>query len=453
MRQRFWFLCCSLGFWKRVCGWLATVITRASLKKFELEARISWLITTISGEFTKAREPLQRACDLDELPARADSRVNALIEEAAREFSSPKLVLCDAAARLGGGNPSGICGDETFYEHVHFKPEGSYRLGKAWAEEVEKQLPPATRSQSAGPWASESLCERRLALTDWNRRNDLNEVAARRRRPPLNGQSNNGQELAQLDSELSELGKRMDVQGAEEARRLCLEAISRAPADMDLHGNFADLLEALGDWKGAAGQWRQVEQLLPQYYLAHFQEGRMLERQGELGRARAAFEQALALRPGMAQAWFELSNLSASEGKLEAAWQEVEKAQKLQPNQAVFYACQGKLLSRMGRPAEAVGRFREAVKVDPTFLDGRIALGNELAGLGRLDEARLEFEAGTKLRPDSAVAHLDLGAVLARQDRFPEARREFEQALRLEPANVRAQEYLARVEALMKEGR
>jgi tetratricopeptide (TPR) repeat protein len=354
--------------------------------------------------------------------------------------------LFEAPSALAAATSDGICGDEAFYEHVHFKYGGSYHLGRAWAEQVENFLPGEIKNRAAGPWASQALCERRLALTDWNRRNDLGEIAGRRHAAPLSGQSNNAQQLAALQAELAALNQRMDAADATQARQICLEAIEHAPQDMDLHGNFADFLEAIGDPKQAAEQWREVQRLLPQYYMGYFQEGRMLERMGQLDQARAAFNQTIALRPAMAPAWFELGNIDASEGKLDLALQEVDCARQRQPHQPAYYACMGRLLSRLNRHADAVERYRQALQVDTNYWDGRIALGEELAATGNLAEAQTEFESGVKLRPDSARAHLDLGVTFARQGRPDAAQHELEEALRLEPGNKQAQETLHQIQ-------
>jgi tetratricopeptide (TPR) repeat protein len=393
-----------------------------------------------------ARGYFRRACDDDALPARADSRINSIIRQTSRRFPDENLVLFDAPAALAANDPTGICGGETFYEHVHFNYSGSFRLGRAWAEQVEGLLPEAIKKSAAGPWMPQSLCERRLAMTDWNRRNDLSEVVARRHAPPLSGQSNNAEQLAALQTELAVLNKRMDSADAAQAEQLCREAIERAPRDFDLRCNFADFLEATGNANQAEEQWREVQRIMPRYYLGYFQQGRMLERLSELELARSAFRRTVELRPAMAQAWFELSNIDASQGNLPSAVEELERARRLQPRQPVFYACLGKLLSRMGRHDDALKSFRQALEVDSNYWDGHLALGDELAAVGSLPEAQIQFETCIKQRPDSPPAHVKLGAALAQQGQSAAARHEFEEALRLDPANKPAQELLSQMQ-------
>jgi tetratricopeptide (TPR) repeat protein len=360
----------------------------------------------------EAREHFALARDLDALPARTDSRINDMIRQAARELAAPGLVLFDAPAVLASNSASGICGEETFYEHVHFNFDGNYRLARAWAEQVEGLLPANVRQSAAPSWLSQEICERRLGLTDWNRRNDLVEILRRRQRPPLQQQDNNAQQSQRLREEINYLSWRMDPGGAAAARAIYLDAIARAPEDFDLYSNYADFLESIGAVKEALAQWQTLQELMPSYYLAYFQEGRLLEREGELTTARSSFVQALALHPDMAAAWYELSNIDASQSRFDSALQEVDRAAQLEPAQGVFRACAGKLLSKMNRHQDAIARFRQAVAVQPDYLDGHISLGAELAADGKSADAKNEFLAVLRLDPANKTAR----AYLARTD-------------------------------------
>jgi tetratricopeptide (TPR) repeat protein len=300
---------------------------------------------------------------------------------------------------------TGVCGDETFYEHVHFNFDGNYRLARAWAEQVERLLPSNVRQSSAPPWLSQEICERRLALTDWNRRNDLSEMFRRRQHPPLNQQDNNAQESQMLRDEINRLSRRMDSGNAAAARAIDLDAIARAPQDPDLHANFADFLESTGALKEAVVQWQTLQKLMPSYFLPYFQEGRLRERQGELAAARSSFVQALALNPGMAPAWYELSNVDASQGQFDLALKEVDRAAQLEPAQGVFPVCAGKLLSRMKRPQDAIARYRQAIEVQPDYLEGHVSLASELAANGKMADAKNEFQAVLRLDPANKTAH------------------------------------------------
>jgi tetratricopeptide (TPR) repeat protein len=377
----------------------------ATMDPVRADAQFHWAQSLLGmTNLVEARQHYSLARDLDALPVRTDSRINKIIREAAQKWAAPGLVFLDAPALLGTNSEADICGEETFYEHVHFNFDGNYRLARLWAEQVEKLLPSHVIQGAAQSWLAQDLCERRLGLTDWNRRNDLAEILRRRQRPPLNQQDNNGAQVQMLREEINRLSRRMDAADADAARGIYLDALARAPQDFDLYANYADFLESIGDLKEALVQWKALQGLMPSYYLAYFQAGRILERTGDLAAAHASFVQTLALRPGMAAAWYELSNIDASQGRLDSALNEVDRAAKLEPAQGVFYACAGKLLAKMNRHEDAIAHYRQSIAAQPDYVDGHLSLGAALAADGKLAAARDEFLAVLRLDPANKAA-------------------------------------------------
>src|SRR5204863_6785255 len=76
---------------------------------------------------------------------------------------------------------------EWFYEHVHFNFDGNYRLGRAWAEQIERVLGSGANT-APGTWASQERCERMLGLTDWNRAAVFREILHRFKEAPFTNQ-------------------------------------------------------------------------------------------------------------------------------------------------------------------------------------------------------------------------------------------------------------------------
>jgi len=371
-------------------------------------AQCLWSMTN----FAAAREHFQKACDCDALPFRADSRLNDLIRQAARQSGNSNLLLFDAATDLATNSPGEICGNETFFEHVHFNFDGNYRLARAWAGMIAPFLPESSSAKrTERDWLSQGICEQRLALTDWNRMFTVSEVIRRRRQPPLSSQTDNGRELEALSNELKLLQQQADAAAAATARTLYLDDIQRDPDDFLLRFNFGDFLEAIRDWKEGAADWKQVQALLPQYYLGYLQEGRILEHAGQLDEAESAFRRTVELYPRMTTAWFELSNIHTSEGKLEQALQECERARSLEPDQPAFYVCLGTVLSRMNRPSAAIEQFRKAIQIRPDSWDAHLILAKELSRAGQRAEATTEFEEVLRLDPNNQAARQSLDAL------------------------------------------
>jgi tetratricopeptide (TPR) repeat protein len=396
-----------------------------------------------SNNFPADRTEFQKACDDDTLPFRADSRINSIIHDAATEFAGPNLRFCDATAPTTLGEAdTNIFGDEFFLEHVHLNFHGNYRLGLAWAENIEGLLPPEIRNSAINAWASEELCDRRLGLSDWNRVIVASELIRRRQKAPLSGQSNNAQELEKLGRELNALRRRMNAADGADARAMFIEDIQHNPDDYLLRFGYGDFLEGIGDAAEALKNWRQVEELLPQYYLVYLQEGRMLEQERQLDDAHTAFQRAVSLYPRMTVAWFEMSNIDASQGKYDASLGECENAVKLEPGQPVLWACLGRILSKMNRHTEAIEKYRQSILINSNYFDGRLALAEELTVAGQTRQATNEFIAAIKLQPASAQAHLEFGEALLKMNDRSGARQQFQETLRIDPHNDLARKQL-----------
>jgi len=398
------------------------------------------------ANFAGAREHFQKACDSDALPFRADSRINGNIQKTARQFASDRLVFFDAAAAMAANTSNGICGRETFYEHVHFNFDGNYRLGLAWAEQVEKMLPASiSRTARTNVWATREICDQILALTDWNRCAVVETMIDRLKRPPLSDQSNNAERMRLLRDEAGELRQHMNPVAAKDAVGIYLAAINRNPRDHLLLENFAEFLESTGDLKQAAAQWQRMRELLPHSCEPFYQTGRLLSELGQWTEAEAALTKALTLRPRLAEGWFELGGVHLSTKRFESALQNYNRARQLDPENAAYCAYAGKALSKLNRQAEAVQLYRRAIQLQPDLWEAHFALGDELSATSRFSEAENEYGQVIRLRPALAMAHLDRGVMLARLGQFDKALEEFEETLRLEPGNRQAQEYFERV--------
>lgn len=396
---------------------------------------------------TAARRHFQAACDLDALPFRTDSWLNGLIAEAAREAANSALVLFDAAAWLATNSPTGIPGQESFYEHVHFNFDGNYRLALGWAEQVARCLPASFTGHAAADWASQALCERRLGLSDWNRCIVGENMLERFRQAPLSQQSNNSQRAETLQAQIKSWRSRMDGAAAAKARELYVEDIQRAPSDYCLSENFASFLVATGDLAGAVAQWQRVHEIIPQDYLAAFRLGELLPQLGKMAEAQAMLTQAAARRPFLSDPWVELGKIHITQGKLEWALEDFSHARKLRPTDPERSYHTGRALALLNRPQEAIEAFREAIRLNPGYWQAHDALGGLLGLANNIAEAKAELEQVVRLQPSYGRAHLNLGVALLKGGDAFSAAREFQETLRLEPTNSVAADYLRKAQA------
>jgi tetratricopeptide (TPR) repeat protein len=405
-----------------------------------------------SANFGAAREHFQRACDDDALPFRATSRINELIRQVGRQFAGANIDCFDVVPVLETNTSEGLCGQETFYEHVHFNFEGNYRLARAWAGKVEMFLPASLRSGATAAWASQDKCELRLGLTDWDRYHVLEEVIGRRQRPPLNAQFNNGQLLRALSDQAAELKRGMDSGTARmKARDIYVEALRRAPEDYFILQNFAEFLQDTGEIKPAIEQWQQVRELIPQDHEPLYQLGRLAAVQGQYAQAKKLLGETVAMRPSFAPGWFELGSVHAAATNYDLAVAAFDRALRFEPENAKYWLYDGLALAMVGRRSEAIEHYRQAVRLDPRDWKAHFELGGLLGQDGNMSEARAESEASVRLNPAFPTSHLNLGLALAKLGSLDEAERQFEETLRLDPGNSRASDYLAQVRALKKD--
>jgi tetratricopeptide (TPR) repeat protein len=399
-----------------------------------------WLLlqTNLAG----AGEHFRLACDHDALPFRADSRINTAIRAERDQHSGSGLMLFDAATALAPGEPKGLCGDETFFEHVHFDFDGRYRLGLAWAKHIESMLLPKTNG-----WASQAVCEQKLGLSAWNRAQVIHFMVERMEMPPLSNQGNNIPRREALEKRTRQLRAQMSADNSVKTRQEFVNLLKERPEDFYLHENFAVYLELAGDPVAAAEEWLRFRELLPHDCLGYYQAGRLLPAQQRFGEAEASLRTALAIRPSRTEAWIELGNVLALQKKYAEALASYDQALKQDPQNGQTLLRRGKVLANTNRHAEAMESYRAAIQVNTTDGLAHHELGLELAGAGQLEAAGKELAEAARLIPSGVAARFDYGVLLMKQQRWEEAQREFEAVVRLEPGNTRAQKTLETLRA------
>ena len=305
-----------------------------------------------------------QAVDDDTLPFRADSEINESIREASRKFTENPVMLCDATERLKAASPDGIPGAESFYEHVHLNPNGNHALALAWAEEVEKLLPPELKREAKPSWISQSECEDLLGLTDWNRVSILEDILRRIQHAPFSGQSGSAQRVARLESEIRELRQHLTNEAAAHAQEVYLRALRRAPEDFRLHENYAEFLEARNELDPAIAERKKVCELIPGYYFPYYSLGLDFKEAGDLDEARETLLKADALKPDQADVRMELGIVYARQGEWEQARRQLQEARRLNPEEPHVPLYLGEVLWKLNRREEALTSLREAIRLN-----------------------------------------------------------------------------------------
>jgi tetratricopeptide (TPR) repeat protein len=399
------------------------------------------------NKYAEAREALQGASDDDALPFRTDAAENEIIRAAAKTFAG-SVTLCDAAKELAASTPETICGDETFYEHVHFNFDGGHRLGLRWAQQLEQMI--SGNLKRSDGWLAPAECEARLGLSDWNRALVWEHMAGRLRQAPFSTQTNNPQRLEKLAAGVAALRGKMSAENAADAKKNFAAGMARSPEDYALRENFAVFLQSSGDLPGAVAEWRRVAEMLPHDYLPHFQLAHLLNELGEKNEAATQAQAAVRRRPSLTEGWIELGRAQAAQNNFSEALKSFAVAQTQRPNDAQLVFRIGKVHAQQNDRAAAMAAYRAAIQINPAHWEAHYELGGELDAAGQLTEALAEFGAAARLNPEYSRAHFNFGVLLAKNSRLDEAQREFAETLRLEPNYSNAREALAKIQILQR---
>lgn len=372
-----------------------------------------------------AKVEFQRACNLDTLRFRSDSRINEIIGQVA---AAGNVSLIDAGQELAR-QASGICGADFFYDHVHPNFTGNYRLAILFASELEKRWPGVRNNSS--PWLTEAEVRRRLAFTDFDQRRVASEVRARLQQPPFSTQSNFRQRDELWRERIAGLSTPVLASASNYEA-----AIALSPQDWLLHANYARLLEAAGDNDQAAAQWHAVAGLLPHAAQAWANLGHLARVAGNTSQAENFLREGMKEQPDSVETLTEFGILQASRGATQDARRYFLSALLLQPGFSVARVNLGLLLAHEGDAAGAAAQYREAIRWHTNNVDARINLANLLATQRQTGEAMTLYEQAVLIQPENPVVRYNLGRLLVANDRAAEAVTNFEAALQERPAQA-----------------
>ena len=433
--------------------------------------------------FAQARRDFELARDYDALAIRADTRINQIIKDAAARYEGKGVYFVDAAEIVAQNSPAGIPGNELFLEHVHLNFAGNYLLARTFADQVAKLLPRSITTTNTGSWASAEFCDRRLALTIWDRFRIWEIIRHRIEEAPFSGESDHATLGRMHAAELEQIKARESSETPAQAREMYVQALALTPDDNLLHANFAQFLETAGDLTHAIEEARRVHELAPQLSGPYYYMGTMLVRAGrtteaadcfscalaiqsdfvealnELGLIRAyqqkpkeavaCFTRAIRVNPLYVGTYLNLGFLEQGEGKLTAAMAHYQEAARLQPQGPADYFNRAMNAAALGQQDQVIEHLRTLIPYQPEFWQARELLGAALVIQGKYEEAQAQFPEVIRYRPDFAPAHLYLGITLAKQGKTDQALIEFQKTLQLDPGNKLAAQ---QIEALQTAG-
>ena len=450
----------------------------------ELHFRLGHCLSRLE-QHDAARYSFEMARDLDTLRFRADSHINRIVQEIARDRTNDGVYFLDARAVLAANSADGIPGEQFFYEHVHLTFEGNYVVARAAVEQIAKSLPrDIAKSSTNDTWLAPAECARRLVWTDWNRHRVLEDIHQRLLDPPFANQLDRAERNARLENQLAALHP-MQFTNAFTAVQQYARAVASNPDDWVLHEKFGEALRDLRRVREAIEQWQHVVRLLPHHAGAWNNLGNLFNAIGSTAEAKQNFLEALRRKPDLVEAMNGMGMALANEGKFGQAIDYYTKALRVKPdfvaahvNLGVAFSAQrktswaiehlnealrlkpddgsargnlGKLLAMQGRQLDALKHFSEAARLMSNNAAARFNYGNALTAQNQEGAAVDEYSAAIRLEPSFADAHVNLGTILVRRGNFSEGEAHLRQGVRLNSNSIPA--HLGLAIALEQQGK
>jgi len=199
-----------------------------------------------------------------------------------------------------------------------------------------------------------------------------------------------GQEGADRDAALKRASAALSSQSFSEAIKICLEQLTSAPDDYELHFLLARAYSYSGDWEKAQPI---VDKLLandPENTDVLLLGARLKFWRNDRRGAEEGYGRVLRLRPGDAEALMGMADVAAFEGRWDDALGIYQKIIQLHPEAAEAYFKLGRFYQGRGDYQKARENFQKAVGLDPANADYRNVLNAAGARLPKRFELRYQ---------------------------------------------------------------
>jgi tetratricopeptide (TPR) repeat protein len=318
----------------------------------------------------------RRACDLDLMRFRADSRVRDAQREVVTEVASSDVLLVDADLRLHEENPGPLTDQDLFLEHVHLTFEGRVAVAALLVDGLAEILGVTS--------------ERIRDPQDWWEKFPARLAEARDR------------------TMFTELEEGLIWQIV--ASLLQMEVFSSGP---DMTQRRSDATNRVIALQLVAEKWRNPQLVLQTYTRAaeknpddpdlHDRAFRHFARAGDRQRAKAALQRAVALRPNHVLANLALAEIALEEGRIEDASRITKAAKAFQTGGSELDVIAAAVLAKRGNHAEALTLLERYTRRWPEDVRAISMLSSLHDYLGNDPEADKFYRAALAQQPDAPV--------------------------------------------------
>mgnify|MGYP001824525180 CR=1 FL=1 len=209
------------------------------------------------GQFDKAKAHYARALDLDALRFRADTRINAIVQEVATRVGDDDLSFVDSAAAFEQASQPYLPGWNLLLEHVHYGFTGNHLLAAELSRSIVNEMAPRDGYEPL----SETEAARRTGFPNQDTIGEIQTLQAMIEQPPFPGQSN-FRELADFLDELLQSVKPAIGTPAEVVRKRA-DLVRSGLADWKIHFELAVLNQRLRNAPAVDYHLNKILELYP----------------------------------------------------------------------------------------------------------------------------------------------------------------------------------------------
>jgi tetratricopeptide (TPR) repeat protein len=210
----------------------------------------------------------------------------------------------------------------------------------------------------------------------------------------------------------------------------------------------ADAAYQAKNYGEAARLFEEYTERRPNYAWGHFMLGLSAWKAGDAAKAEGAFEEALRIDPNHLKSLVNLSRVLIDQRRFDEALVQLTHAGEVDPNSVDVQRLLGRVYAAEHKTDEAVDAYRRAIALDARDAWSMNNLGLLLLEQDRADAALPELARAVELRRDVPAFHNNLGMALEHTGRFRAAAAAYRNALEADPGYAKAQQNLARVEAV-----
>lgn len=237
------------------------------------------------------------------------------------------------------------------------------------------------------------------------------------------------------------------------AIKLCLELLRLNPKNNNIWRKLGGIYENIGKYDQALKAYQQMARSRPEDGFPHIAVGDLLQRMGDPKGALNEYNQALQLKLDVTDFYFIGESLTRV-GALDGAIIAVRTALQMGLEElwsSLAYGLLGHCLYLKGRHEEAIEEYRKAMRLHGDSCTWRVRIGRVLLKQDKRDEALLEFNEAVKSGCDSDLSetHHALGHVFLAKGEWDKAIVQFRKAIGLDQWEVPR---IALAEALESKG-